>query len=702
MADLSENRLSNLQDLDIALGYNSADADLVSVFYVPCLDVATRYDRAVGYFRSSVYHLVGVALSDFALRGGRMRLVCSPSLERHDLDTMLHVNLERSAASQDEVVSRRVATEIEEVLRHPENVPVVELLATLLRFDALDVRIAYRPSQTGIFHEKLGIFYSVDDQLSFTGSSNETFLAWDVEGNHEGFETFGSWDSRDSRRVARHIDYFGSLWDGRVSRLRVVPLPSVPRDLLERFVNEHGVEAAVEKARAHLRRIGRTRELPRRILQEHQTAVVDAWFKDERGIIDHVTGGGKTLSALEIMRRWLEVDDSRSVLVVVPSDLLLKQWRREIERELADLRPKLVTAGGSQPASDWREFVGPFTSRLRLGPRILLATMQTAAGEEFRRRVSGGRHFLMVADEVHRIGSPVHRRILDIEARGRLGLSATPQRAGDVDGTNAIYEYFGAVLEPHFGIPEALRAGRLVPYDYHVSVVALNEDEQTAYDRLTRQIAALLDGSGGDTPEEQREHVEHLRIRRAVIVKKAQAKVPLAVDLLRREFRPGQRWLVYCQDRDQLESVETRLGELGLESLHYHSSMVGDPPATLRTLERHGGILIAIRCLDEGVDIPSVDNALILASSTNSREYIQRRGRVLRTAADKYSADIYDVLVSSERSGKREILNRDLSRARQFAAYARNEACRYDLDRLSGAQEDTEIAFEEDGEGEPW
>lgn len=192
-------RADGLQDLEVASGYNSADADLVSSFYVPCLEVATKYDRAVGYFRSSVYLLVGVALSDFALRAGRMRLVCSPSLNERDLETM------RNVISQPKVIDESLLAEIEGILRQPDNRPVVELLATLIRFGALEIRIAFRPGQAGIYHEKLGIFQTEADQLSFTGSSNETFLAWDVDGNHEGFETFGSWDAGDGRRRKTRI-----------------------------------------------------------------------------------------------------------------------------------------------------------------------------------------------------------------------------------------------------------------------------------------------------------------------------------------------------------------------------------------------------------------------------------------------------------------------------------------------------------------
>jgi superfamily II DNA or RNA helicase len=487
-----------------------------------------------------------------------------------------------------------------------------------------------------------------------------------------------------------------------VPGLRTVPLPSVPHELLEQYVNPAGIEVAVEKAREHLRRIGRTRAAPRRTPQPHQNEVVQSWLKEQRGIIDHVTGGGKTLSALEILRRWLSYDRSRCAIVLVPSDLLSQQWLHEIQRELEDLQPRRLVVGGSLSAPNWLASVTAFTAPSKIGPRIIVSTMQSASSDRFIQRVTGGDHLLIVADEVHRLGSRRHREVMQIAAGGRLGLSATPERQGDPEGTHALFDYFGPTLEPHFGIPEAQRAGRLVPYDYFINTVVLEEDEDAEYSGLTQRINELRARAGDHLSEDDQRRLDMLRIHRARIVKKARQKVPHAIRLLNQEYVPGQRWLIYCEDTEQLGMVRDGLLSSDCEVLEYHSQMVGDPPATLRSFERYGGVLVSIRCLDEGIDIPMVDHALILASSTNSREYIQRRGRVLRTSPGKYSAEIYDVLVCLDADSHLEVLNRDYIRARQFAAFARNEACRYRLDALRAAAEDADVEYEEEVEDSPW
>ena len=681
----------SLEDLGLALGYNSAEADLVSDFYVPCLEVAERYDRAVGYFRSSVYHLVGVALSDFALRGGKMRLICSPGFTSADRATLETATIEGAA-------SVALHREIQGILEHPENLPVLQLLATLIAYASLEVRVSFRPHLAGIFHEKLGVLFSGSDVLSFSGSTNETFMAWDPSGNHEGFETFGSWDMGDARRVTRHVDYFQRLWDDEVSGLRTIELPDASRELLDKHMNDAGVEAAIEAAREHLRRIGRTRSAPRRVLQPHQTSVVENWWVGWRGIIDHVTGAGKTVSALDILRTWITADRMRCAIILVPSDLLSMQWFREVEQELEDVTPRLLMVGGAMSSPKWRDQAAAFTARSALGPRVIIATMQSASGDDFLGRVSSGEHLLIVADEVHRIGSRSLRRVLEIDAGGRLGLSATPEREHDPDGTAAIFDYFGQILEPHFGIPEAQQAGRLVPYDYFIDLVHLDEDEEHRYAELTRRIGELHGRMRVSGSEEDARRLEILRIQRARIVKKASGKTPYAISLLQDQYSEGGRWLVYCEDSDQLEQVRSGLDKVEIEALEYHTQMTGDRQATLHSFERHGGVLISIRCLDEGVDIPLVDHALILASSTNSREYIQRRGRVLRTAPGKYSANIYDILVAQFTDQGSRVLNRDLERARQFAIYARNKSTQYRLDALTPAVEDSDVQFENEEE----
>lgn len=671
---------SGLDALSLDFEYASSRGDLVSQFYLPCLSVADRYDRAAGYFRSSLFVLVGVAMSDFALRGGSMRLVCSPDLSERDQE-----GIEQGITWRDHL-SEALVAELQAMLEIPDNRPVVELLATLVGVGALEIKIAYKPGEAGIFHDKLGIFTDgLGHRVTFRGSSNETYSAWNREMNHEGFEVFHSWDNdRDAERVKRHVEYFESLWDNHEDGLEVVDFPDVPRDQLRALQNEAGLEAAIEAVRKHVTPRPATRTAFRP-LQQHQLDAVAAWeAAGSRGIVAHITGGGKTVTALEIIRKWL--GSGRPVVVLVPSELLVNQWAGEIAAELGDLEIAILQAGAGAGRSEWAADLADFTRNLSdLGKRVVIATMPTAATDEFLNRVRGGDHLLVVADEVHRIGSPMNRRILALDAGGRLGLSATPERANDPEGTAAIKAYFGDRLPPPFGLKEAIAAGRLVPYDYFVHQVTLLPDEQERWeelsDRIAEAYARLPEDAGGQ--KQASDAYVFLLIQRARILKQAANKVEVATRVVREHYADGARWLVYCDDTRQLDAVRTQLAASGIPVHEYHSAMQGSPEATLQYFQDFGGVLVAIRCLDEGVDIPSITHALILASSTNSREFIQRRGRVLRKAQNKFGAAVHDTLVVARgHEGEVIVMPSEVRRAIEFAANARNSFVRHELETL--------------------
>jgi superfamily II DNA or RNA helicase len=208
--------------------------------------------------------------------------------------------------------------------------------------------------------------------------------------------------------------------------------------------------------------------------------------------------------------------------------------------------------------------------------------------------------------------------------------------------------------------------------------VSLDEDEQEQWSLLTAEIGKRLARNGRDDANPIVDDATRLLlIQRARIVKRAAQKIPLAIDVVRRALRPGQRWIVYCEDRDQLVAVRAGLVGAGIPLVfEYHSAMAGDSASTLRMFEHQGGVTVAIRCLDEGVDIPTVSHALILASSRNPREFIQRRGRVLRRADGKPLAYVHDAIVVprdiAEDTPNLSMVRGELARAIEFGQSAVN------------------------------
>lgn len=371
--------------------------------------------------------------------------------------------------------------------------------------------------------------------------------------------------------------------------------------------------------------------------------------------------------------------------MLVPSQLLLLQWAKELREELPHAA-MLLAGAGNDGWKDRRRLQSMTDADPSLGPRIVLATMQTASSLDFIAKVSGGNHLMIVADEVHQSGSPNNSRLYTVPSGPRLGLSATPTRYGDPDGTSRMFGYFGPVVPPPITLNDAIRAGRLVPYEYFPHPVHLNAAEAEDWTALSRSIRQEMARQGDDEGGRRSalsERAKMLLIRRSRIAKKAAAKVSLAVDVLTTNFRTGQSWLVYCEDSDHLGLILAALREAGLEASEYHSNMTGDRDATLAWFRTFGGILVSIRCLDEGVDIPSISHALILASSQNPRQFIQRRGRVLRKSPEKDLAVIHDAIVvpvnSELEQDQMGLLKAELLRAIEFSQHGINRAAGAEL-----------------------
>jgi superfamily II DNA or RNA helicase len=668
-------KMRSLTDLSLETEYRTGERDLVKAFYRPCIAASTNYDRAVGYFRSSILVIAGGDLFAFADRGGYVRLVCSPDLTDDDIKA-----LETGYEQRQEILSRNLILEIDRLVADASTREPTIALASLVAASALDIRIALRTSGTGIFHEKLGIFTDANANLvSFKGSSNETWSAWHEDGNLESFEVFRSWIPDERIRIEKHLAYMEKLWAGTAAGIETLRMPDAPLKRLRALAQERRTNNFEPQQRD---------EPSVRPLMSHQSSALAAWIAaGSRGILQHATGSGKTVTALEAIRTHVSLGDP--ALVLVPSELLFKQWRAELIR----LECAILEASGNR--TDWRQRgkLETFTKADRkLGPRIVLATMQTAARPDFQKRVRASPQLLLVADEVHRLGSALHRTILAIDAGRRLGLSATPVRFGDPEGTSALLTYFGGIINPPFTLTDAIAAGRLVPYTYHPHSVFLTEAEATRFKELTRRIRRDLARLDGDVALSSLDSsLKNLLIRRARIVKKAENKTTFAVELLRREFTAGDSWLVYCEDTDQLEAIAAGLDAVGLASQEYHSTMTSSPGDTLRWFTEFGGILLSIRCLDEGVDIPSVSHALILASSQNPRQFIQRRGRVLRVDpqnALKTVAVIHDAIVTPPdgSSGGNEqdgLAYAELARAIEFASTALNRSSSSDLMRIA-------------------
>lgn len=686
--DIEAGRVKELSDLRLDISYRSDEGNVVADFYVPCLLRSVLYQRAAGYFTSQGLSLAAKGLAHLIKSRGKMRLVVSPYLLEEDIQAIT-----LGYKTRDEVLRAAVQKGVDNV---DDELVRTRLsgLAWLISVGTLDVKLAFRIDplsgriSRGIYHEKIGIFSDIKSKhVAFTGPQNET--RGGLVDNFESIDVFCSWKDPD-QRVSRKLQAFERLWSDQTRGLSVIDFTEVSRDVLERFKTE--VPPAIDPEEFPPLKLptpvkGNHPRVPTSItLREYQQAAIKSWFQNNGvGILEMATGTGKTITGLGIAASLYDKVQLQALIVVCPYKHLVTQWARECQR--FGMEPLLAYENRTR----WYDDLTHHLSRLRRDPTTFLCVITTNAtfsSNPFQQRI---KYFpertLIVADEVHNLGASKLSDALPTTIRLRLGLSATPERWFDPEGTQRLTAYFGSILEPRLGIREAIKLGALVPYRYFPILIELTADEKQTYLALSARIARLY-GSG--TQDDESVALNLLLLQRARLIGTAANKL-VALRQLGSERRNASHMLFYCGDgsvesdvdqsiRRQVEEVTRILGsELGLRVGVYIAETDMDERDLLRTDLESGQLqgLVAIRCLDEGVDIPAVRTAFILASSTNPRQFVQRRGRVLRRHPGKEAAEIFDMIVVPPREtqsteSERSLLRKELTRFAEFADIALN------------------------------
>jgi superfamily II DNA or RNA helicase len=670
---------SMLNNLDLNREYIPFSNANPENFFRTAIKGSIFYRRSAGYFSSSILELFKLEYLDFALRGGKIELICSNQLTREDFE-ILQLNEDGGDIDQNIVRQLNRLTNTEET-KEP-----LSFFATLVSMGLITVKIA-RYKKGGIFHDKTGLFEDTNGHtVTFRGSANETFMGWSKEGNFETLETFRSWDEHDVARIENHRHYLKRLWENKQAGLTVKRPSEITLSEITKLAREEIDDFRPILEKINLNAGSERQQKPihkKRTLLPFQEETLQNWEdRKHQGIIKHATGTGKTVTAIEAIRR--HTCQGKAALVLVPSVLLLHQWRSEIKKDLPESVVFLCGDGNGH----WKK-ASRLANLLRPNDRgdgaIIIAILDTASSQEFLSKLSNFRDLLLVVDEVHNIGVGKKRDITNFDFQKRLGLSATPERYRDPDGTDVIFNFFGDVLSPVITIKEAIEMKRLVEYLYFPVSSFLDSVEMEAYKALTQKI--IRSRSSFESPEgsSNTELTKKLLIQRSRIVKKAAIKVPLALSIIIENYIPGEYWLIYCEDTEQLDALNDRLRENGISPHIYTTRMNGSKEAELSDYTKRGGVMLSIGCLDEGVDIPKISHAVILASSQNPRQFIQRRGRVLRQDGVKIKATIYDLFAFPPKDIQylpETMMKAELKRALEFATTSLNKMTA--MDQIKG------------------
>lgn len=684
----------SLKDLTIQIDYRSNECNIVEDFYIPCLEQAITYDRAVGYFSSSSMACVARGLTAFIRAGGRMRLVTSPQLSDEDIQAIAQ-GLQQRDTMIEKALRRELEQELPEVIRNR-----LACLAWLLSKELLEIKLAIpkKLRKSGIYHEKLGIFTDNEGQIvAFMGSANESARA--LVDNFECIDTYTSWEVGIGERALHKAKHFERLWQNQTANVEVLSFPeAAARSLLKYCPPEMPTREAIAASSQGIYQVSPATvaltglpTLPSGLaLRPYQQQAIDNWFKNKgRGTLKMATGSGKTITALAIAAKLYEKSVAhnqplQALLIVCPYRHLVTQWAKESQK--FNLKPILAF----DRAQTWQ---GELQTQLLalMGGRqafiTLITTNATLRQDSLQSQLSFlPKMTLIVGDEAHNLGAKSLAACLPEAVKLRLALSATPERYFDATGTDRLFDYFGSVLDPEFTLKDAIQAEALVQYTYQPLLVDLTADEIERYAELTAAIGRAM-GIGG---QEDNMALERLLFERARLICTAQNKLKCLASLMAQRLET-RHTLFYCGDGSveddtsaeslrQLEAVMGLLNQLGYRAESYMAETALSEREDLRYAFEQGHLqgLVAIRCLDEGVDIPAIQTAVILASSSNPRQFIQRRGRVLRRSAGKHTAELFDMIVVPPDLGseywpiERRVLRRELARFVEFADLALN------------------------------
>lgn len=705
----------SLQDVSIKNEYRSLIDNVVQDFYIPLLERAKVYKRAVGFFSSSSLVEITKGIAAMAANGGKIQIVASPYLSEEDIEAIQKGYAERNSVIEGAVLRQITGEKVDYYSMQRLN-----LLACLIAEGVLDIRIAYTEDKDGIgmYHEKMGLIEDEEGNIvAFSGSMNESATAMSI--NYETIDVFRSWgDQNEADRVRLKQNAFFSIWNDSEPNIKVLEFPSISQALIDKY-KKAAPNFDVDKEQfppreKHTRRYkdGNIEFLTSAIgpripdnisLHDYQKEAIASWVGENyHGIFDMATGTGKTFTGLGAISKISEdMNDKLAVIIVCPYQHLVEQWVEDIVR----FNMKPIIGYSSSPQKDWKQRLSKAVrdQKLRADKSFFcfVCTNATFTNDFVQEQISKIHSpVLLVVDEAHNFGAASYARLLDERFTYRLALSATLERHRDEEGTALLYSFFGKKCI-EYSLERAIDEDKLTPYKYYPIVVQLNEDELAAYEQLSYEMSkCIIKGKNGKY--KLNKHGEILALRRARIVAGASEKL----DALREEIKPyihDNNILVYCGatnvlddksdcsssdagDVRQIEAVTRILGnEFGMDVAQFTSKENMETRASIKEQFQRGDRLqaiVAIKCLDEGVNIPGIRTAFILASTTNPKEYIQRRGRVLRKAPNKPYAVIYDFVtlprpLDSVSSLTTEQAQRDL-------ALVRNELARIkEFGRLS-------------------
>ena len=625
-----------------------------------------------------------------------MRLIVSPLFSKEDYEA-----IELGYKAQEDIAAQRIVEmfNIDEI----KDDDGANILSWLIFEKRLDIRVVVKKenNKKAIFHDKFSVLIDEEgNRITFRGSMNESETA--MVDNYESIEVDCSWETEGLRRAIQREKQFDAIWDDDSNKWSTIPIPDavkeslvqirrpIKADTYEYVENSPQLVCEPETVYMPSRPV-----IPKWLeLRKYQKNAIAAWVKNNnRGIFQMATGTGKTKTSLAAVTKILDVYYSNQVkcglVVVVPYVVLLEQW-------LEDLKEFQISAIACYESKNkWlprvEENIRLFNENVR-DKLFLITTTKTLISSDFQRCIATIKgDYIFLADEMHHLTSDMMRQSLPQNAKYRLGLSATLMTKYNSAKMEKLKAYFGGIIY-EYSMKEAIETDCLTRYFYYPIYVELTDEEKSDYYEVSKKISKAMMLAGNDLDDDDNIPLKALLSQRGRILASASNKL-IKLKEMAPQFKDKANLIIYCGDKIEsnvkyIDKVyEIVNNEEGIISAKFTAEE--NPQQRRDILDLFGKkviqALIAIRCLDEGVDIPQLETAIIMSSGTNPKEFIQRRGRILRKAAGKQYSYIYDFIVipsfsiqdvsaltPDEKEMELKVISREFERVQEFANLAEN------------------------------
>lgn len=671
-----------LTDINFKNSYTTGYAE-PKEFMTEALIESKQFDLGLGFFSSSAIRCLAYGFAIFIANGGKMRIIINHILSDKDKQAIEN-GQELSAIDFEE----RIIADIDKLnnILSKENEHFFKCLSYLISINRIEF-VATISTNGGLGHDKYGIFTDEKgNKVAFVGSANFSRTALEING--ETITVFKS--DRDYERIKEYEDLFNESWVKDTPHLRHIPLSKVkthiagkfPKETLDDLIQKGMSMRDIEQPESYSGKIN-SKPLPDQLIEKMarmeaeprfpfpnerqiQKDAYSAWIENKKqGIFAMATGSGKTVTALNCVLKQYKENGYYKVIIAVPTKALAEQWEKEAKAF------KFNNIVSTQTDTNWKDTLARYATMSRLRPKSNIIIITTYATfnrkhiQEFLSKTCGLETFIYIADEAHNLGTGSCLANAPHKIIWRIGLSATPERIYDEIGSGELYKFFNSAPPKYtyrYTMKQAIEDGILCKYEYYPIFVSLNDVEMDEYERITKILRKFIDSKTGKyKPEAEKKLLERKRI-----IHKAENKKKAIQKLLQNlqdnkkldytfvfvpegyepDYSQNDNYAVAAEDVHIIDEYADLFKSHGY-SYHKYISGLDDAQSILDSFAKGDiKVLLSMKCLDEGVDIPRAENAIFCASTGNPRQFVQRRGRVLRKAAEKEKAKVWDLIVT--------------------------------------------------------